>query len=133
MLDYFNLESTIMNKKENVIQTRSFEFAIEIIKFYKHCLDSNEYLLSKQLVRSGTSIGANVEEASAAQSKKDFIAKMSISSKEARETRYWLRLFSKSGIIEYNYAFLLKEIDEIINILTAIVKTAQQNIKTKKD
>ena len=133
MLDYFNLESTIMNKKENVIQTRSFEFAIEIIKFYKHCLDSNEYLLSKQLVRSGTSIGANVEEASAAQSKKDFIAKMSISSKEARETRSWLRLFSKSGIIEYNYAFLLKEIDEIINILTAIVKTAQQNIKTKKD
>ena len=122
-----------MNKKENVIQTRSFEFAIEIIKFYKHCLDSNEYLLSKQLVRSGTSIGANIEEASAAQSKKDFIAKMSISSKEARETRYWLRLFSKGGIIEYDYTFLLKEIEEIINILTAIVKTAQQNIKTEKD
>jgi len=61
-----------MNKKENVIQSRSFEFAMEIIKFYKYCLDSNEYLLSKQLVRCGTSIGANVEEASAAQSKKGF-------------------------------------------------------------
>lgn len=117
-----------MNKKENVIQSRSFDFAMEIIKFYKHCLDSNEYLLSKQLVRCGTSIGANVEEASAAQSKKDFIAKMSISSKEARETRYWLRLFSKNGIIEYDFTFLLKEIEEIINILTAIVKTSQQNI-----
>ena len=117
-----------MNKKENVIQSRSFEFAIEIIKFYKHCLNSNEYLLSKQLVRSGTSIGANAEEASAAQSKKDFIAKMSISSKEARETRYWLRLFSKSAIIDYDYTYLLKEIEEIINILTAIVKTSQKNI-----
>ena len=122
-----------MNKKENVIQSRSFDFAMEIIKFYKHCLDTNEYVLSKQLVRSGTSIGANVEEASAAQSKKDFIAKMSISSKEARETRYWLRLFSKSGIIEYDYTFLMKEIEEIINILTAIVKTSQQNIKFKSD
>lgn len=101
---------------------------MEIIKFYKHCLDSNEYLLSKQLVRSGTSIGANVEEGSAAQSKKDFIAKMSIASKESRETRYWLRLFSKSAIIDYDFTSLLKEIEEIINILTAIVKTSQQNI-----
>ena len=82
-----------MVAKENIIQTKSFDFALEIIQFYKHCLDHNEYVLSKQLVRSGTSIGANIEEATAAQSKKDFIAKMSISSKEARETRYWLKLY----------------------------------------
>lgn len=120
-----------MNKKENIIQLKSFDFSMEIIKFYKHYLDSNEYILSKQLVRCGTSIGANIEEASAAQTKKDFIAKMSISSKEARETRYWLKLFSRSGIIKYNYTSLLKKIEDIINILTAIVKTSQQNTTNK--
>ncbi len=117
-----------MAVKESIIQTKSFDFALKIIKFYKHCLDQNEYLLSKQLVRSGTSIGANIEEATAAQSKKDFIAKMSISSKEARETRYWLKLFSESELIEYDFTSYLNDIEKIINILTAIVKTSQQKI-----
>lgn len=81
------------------------------------------------MLRSGTSIGANVEEASAGISRRDFIAKMSISSKEARETHYWLRLMEKSNIIDFNFSPYLKDCEEIINILTAIVKTSQQNIK----
>ena len=118
-----------MKTSKNIIQLKSFDFALKIVQFYKHCLMQNEYLLSKQLVRSGTSIGANVEEALAGQSKRDFTAKMSISSKEARETRYWLRLLDKSKIIEYDYSELLSEIEDIISILTAIVKTSQQNLK----
>ena len=77
--------------KENLIQDKTFDFALIIIEIYKKMIRKNEYVLSKQLLRSGTSIGANVEEALAGISKKDFIAKMSISSIEARETRYWLR------------------------------------------
>ena len=116
-------------EKPSLIQERSFAFALEIIKLYKELVAQNEYVLSKQILRSGTSIGANVEEASAGQSKKDFIMKMSIASKEARETRYWLRLLSVSGFIGKNFAGLLKEIEEIIKILTAIVKTSQKNLK----
>lgn len=80
--------------------------------------------MSKQLLKSGTSIGANVEEAIAGFSKKDFTAKMSISSKEARETRYWLRLIERSQIVEIDVSLELKEIESIINILTKIVKTS---------
>ena len=87
----------------------------------------NEYVLSKQLLRSGTSIGANVEEAIAGISKKDFTAKMSISSKEARETKYWLRLIDKSDIVHIDISKPLIEIESIINILTKIVKTSQEN------
>ena len=87
----------------------------------------HEYVLSKQLLRSATSIGANVEEATAAISKKDFAAKMSIASKEARETRYWLRLIDKSHLVKIEVKEYLDEIEHIINILTAIVKTSQGN------
>ena len=90
-------------------------------------LAQNEFILSKQLIRSGTSIGANVEEASAAQSRKDFISKMAISSKEARETNYWLRLLKDSQLCEQiDYTHLIKESEEIIAILTSIVKTSQK-------
>jgi four helix bundle protein len=78
------------------IDERTFKFALSIIELYKYLKEHKEYVLSKQLLRSGTSIGANVEEAQAAQSKKDFTSKMSIASKEARETRYWLRLLDQS-------------------------------------
>jgi four helix bundle protein len=74
--------------KDNIIREKSFDFALKIIDLYKQLVAKNEYVLSKQLLRSGTSVEANVEEASAAQSKKDFINKMAISSKEARETKY---------------------------------------------
>jgi four helix bundle protein len=114
---------------DNLILKKSFGFAIEIIRLYKILQGENEYVISKQLLRSGTSIGANVEEGTAAQSKKDFIAKMSIASKEAHETRYWLKLLNESQLIKYNYERYLAEIDEIVKILTAIVKTSQQNMQ----
>ncbi|MGZ4054555.1 MAG: four helix bundle protein [Bacteroidia bacterium] len=79
------------------------------------------------MLRSGTSIGANIEEAIGSISKREFTAKMGISLKEARESKYWLRLLDKSQMINYNYSKELKEIEEIVNILTAIVKTSQGN------
>ena len=111
--------------KENLIQDKTFAFALIVIEIYKKMIRKNEYVLSKQLLRSGTSIGANVEEALAGISKKDFIAKMSISSKEARETRYWLRLIKKSCIADVDVMSAIYEVDSIINILTKIVKTSQ--------
>ncbi|KJS06713.1 MAG: four helix bundle protein [Vicingaceae bacterium] len=114
--------------KKSIIQEKSFEFSLIIIKLYQKMIDQNEYVLSKQLLRSGTSIGANIEEATAGISKKDFIAKMSISSKEARETRYWLKLIDKSNLVEIDVNEELKLVEDLINILTSIVKTAQKNI-----
>ena len=95
---------------------------------YKILSEQKEYVLSKQVLRSATSIGANAEEANAAQTKKDFIAKMSIASKEARETRYWLHLLDKSQIVKADYTTYLSDIEQIIKILTRIVKTSQENI-----
>jgi four helix bundle protein len=118
-----------MRMKENIIQTKSFEFSLMIIELYKKLIAENEYVVSKQLLRSATSIGANTEEALAGQSKRDFLHKMSIASKEARETRYWLRLLDQSQIIELDYTIYLKEINDIINILTRIVKTSFESIK----
>lgn len=115
-------------KTENKILELSFDFSLQIIGLYKLLIQKNEYVLSKQLLRSGTSIGANIEEAMAAQSRKDFITKMSVDSKEARETRYWLRLLNKSKLIEIDYAPYLTSIEHIINILTKIVKTSQETL-----
>ena len=116
-----------MDQKPNIIKDKTYQFALEIIFLYKKMRDQNEFILSKQVIRSGTSIGANVEEAIAAQSRKDFISKMSISSKEARETNYWLRLLRDSNLCEgIDYTELIKESEEIIKILTSIVKTTQK-------
>ena len=115
-------------KTENKILDLSFEFSLQIIQLYKILVEKKEFVLSKQLLRSGTSIGANVEEAMAGQSKKDFIAKLSIASKEARETRYWLRLLDKSKLIELDYSQYLTSIEHIVNILTKIVKTSQESM-----
>jgi len=111
----------------NIIVAKTLQFSLDAINFYKKMIAQNEYVLSKQFLRSATSIGANTNEATAAQTRKDFIAKMSIASKEARETRYWLTLIEKSQIVNINCTELLSQIDEIIRIITAIVKTAQQN------
>lgn len=116
-------------KKENVILEKSFDFALQIIELYKKLVAEKEFIISKQLLRSGTGIGANIEEATAAISKRDFIAKMSVSSKEARETRYWLRLLEKSKLVNIEVSNEMKEVEQIINILTAIVKTSQANVK----
>lgn len=114
--------------RESIIKEKSFQFALKIISFYKVLISENEYIISKQLLKSGTSIGANIEEALAGQTKKDFIAKMSISSKEARETRYWLRLLSESELTQNDVGYLLNDIDELIRILTSIVKTSQKSL-----
>lgn len=118
-----------MPDKENIILIKSEAFALDSIELYKQLLKHNEYVLSKQFIRNATSIGANVNEASAAQTKKDFIAKMAIASKEARETKYWLSLLSKSKIVDLDYSKPFDEICQIISILTAIVKTSQENIR----
>ncbi len=109
-----------------MIKDKTYEFALDIIRLYVELRKQKEFVLSKQLLRSGTSIGANVEEAIGAQTRKDFTAKMSIASKEARETNYWLRLFRDSELCaRIDFSNLIKESDEIIRILTAIVKTSQ--------
>jgi len=114
-----------MKKESNIILEKSLAFALRVLELYKYLKSKNEYELSKQLVRSGTSIGANVNEATAAHSKRDFINKMVIASKEARETKYWLILLDLSQLVEYEYKTYLNDADELVRILTAIVKSSQ--------
>jgi four helix bundle protein len=109
--------------KDNIIQTKSFEFALKIMGLYQLLKASSEYVISKQLLRSATSIGANVEEALAGQSRKDFVSKMTIALKESRETRYWLRLLQESQMIKGDYSQYIRDVDEIIRIMTSIIKT----------
>ena len=113
---------------ESLIQKKSFEFSLEIIRLYQRLQIQREFVLSNQLLRSGTSIGANVEEASAGQSRKDLVAKMCIAAKEARETRYWLRLLQASQLVEVNVSEELSYIEELIRILTSIVKTTRETL-----
>lgn len=117
-----------MEQKKNIIVTKTFNFSKEVIKLYINLKKDRIFELASQLFRSATSIGANVEEAQAAQSKKDFISKMSIAAKEARETRYWLRLLNETEISTNDVKQLLKENEEIINILTKIVKTSTEPV-----
>jgi len=117
--------------KHNVIEVKSFVFAIEIIKLYKSLVAQKEFIISKQLLKSATSIGANVKEATAGQSKRDFIAKMSIASKEARETNYWLELLDKSNLVKCELRQLKLDSLELIKLLTSIVKTAQNQLNIK--
>ena len=118
---------------ENTIYKKSFEFAKKVVYLYKFLTNNQkEFVISKQLLRCGTSIGANVNEAISAQSKKDFISKMSIASKEARETKYWIELLIETGYLNKNnksIKTLKSNIEEIIKILTAIVKTSQENLR----
>jgi len=121
-----------MSSKPNIIKDKTYQFALNIIGLYKKMKLQDEYILSKQLLRSGTSIGANTEEAIAAQSRKDFISKMAIASKEARETNYWLRLFRDSKLCEnIDYSDIIRDSEEIIRIITSIVKTTQQKTPKK--
>ncbi|MCM1438304.1 MAG: four helix bundle protein [Roseburia sp.] len=115
-------------KENNVIVDKSKAFALKIIKVYNYLCDKKqEYILSKQLLRSGTSIGANVKEAICGQTKADFYSKMNIALKEASETEYWLELVSESGYLEEDiYKSIYGDCKELIRLLTAITKT--QNI-----
>jgi four helix bundle protein len=115
---------------ENIIQQKSFSFALLIIELYKKLIKRNEYILSKQILRSGTSIGANIEESIGAQSKNDFISKISIAYKEARETEYWLKLLLGGGYItKEEYNIHNEEIVTILKLLTAIQKSSKTSIK----
>ena len=119
--------------KKNEILDLSFDFALEIIKLVKHLKVNKEFVISNQLLRSGsgTSVGANTTEAQAAQSPKDFIAKMSIASKEARESNYWLRLLDKSDYLNnyHNKLVLFNMSQSIVKLLTSIIKTSREKNK----
>ena len=117
--------------KKNVIQEKSYAFALRIVKLCRWLgEEKKEFVLAKQLLRSGTSIGANVEEAIGGQSERDFYAKLSIAYKEARETHYWLRLLHDSGFMD-DAAFhsILPECDELLKLLGSITKTMKQRIR----
>jgi four helix bundle protein len=117
----------------SIIQQKTFKFAIRIINLYKDIKEKQkEYTLSKQILKSGTSIGANVTEALHAQSTKDFISKMSIAQKEAYETLYWIQLLEATNYIEPPEAESLKNDNtEILKILASIILTSKQKLKTK--
>lgn len=116
-------------KNDNVVQVKSYEFAVKIVKLYKHlCEDKKEYTLSKQLLRSATSVGANIEEAIGGQSRKDFYAKLTISYKEARETKYWLRLLTDTNYLtEEKSKPLLEDAEELLRIIGSIQKTIRNS------
>jgi four helix bundle protein len=113
--------------KTNVIQSKSYQFALAVMSLYKVLIKDREYIISRQLLKSATSIGANIEEALAAQSRRDFISKMNIALKEARETRYWLKLLRDSHFFDIDLVLYLEQIEEIIKILASIVKSSKEN------
>ena len=120
--------------KQNIVGDRSIAFAIRTINAYKFlCKEHHEYVISKQMLRSGTSIGANVCEAEHAESKADFVHKMSIALKEASETKYWLLLLNKGEYVNDNeYSSNNKECLELISLLATIVKTTKKSIQDAK-
>jgi len=122
-----------MPKKTNIVLEKADGFALEIVKMYQYLIEKkHEHVLSKQILRSGTSIGANLHEAQAGYSKKEFSAIVHIAAKEARETHYWLHLLIDSGYLNATSTrthALEKTIDEIIALLISIVKSSQKNLK----
>ena len=116
-------------KKNNIVQEKSYAFAVRIVKVYKSlCEEKKEFTLSKQLLRSGTSVGANIEEAIGGQSKKDFFAKLTISYKEARETKYWIRLLKDTDYLSKEESEnLLSDIEELLKIIGSIQKSIRNS------
>jgi four helix bundle protein len=114
--------------KENIIQDKSFDFAVSIVETYKYlAFEKKEFVLSKQLLRSGTSIGANISEAIRGQSAKDFIHKLQISRKETNETLYWLKLLEKTKYLKSDVSTkLIQACEELLKILTSIIKTLER-------
>ena len=114
-------------KMDNPIREKSYSFALRIMRLYSHlCDEKKEFVISKQVVRGGTSIGANVEEAIGGQSRKDFLSRMNIAYKEARETHYWLRLLRDSGILTS------QQVDPVISDCTELLKLSGSIIKTTR-
>ncbi|MBI5324373.1 MAG: four helix bundle protein [Ignavibacteriae bacterium] len=117
--------------KSNVIREKSFDFAYRIVELYKFVrFKKKEFVISKQILRSGTAVGALVEEALQAESKQDFIHKLSIANKEVNETHYWIRLLGKSGYLNSkSEESILTDCEELIKLLTSIIKSSKNNIK----
>ncbi len=115
--------------KENIIESKSFDFAVRIVNLYKYLTtDKKEFVLSKQLLRCGTSIGANISEAQMGQSKSDFNAKMYIALKEANESKYWLKLlYATEYLTENEFNSIKTDIKEIIALLMSITKSTKMN------
>jgi four helix bundle protein len=115
--------------ENNVIKDRSFKFALRIVRLYRYIKEEKkEYVLSKQVLRSGTAIGALVRESQHAESKADFIHKLSIALKEANETDYWIELLFQSGYLEEtSYLSIHADIDELLKLLISIIKTTKAN------
>ena len=113
---------------KSIVKQKSYGFALQIVKLCAQLRGKKHFEIASQLLRAGTSIGANVEEALVGQSRKDFFAKMSIASKEARETNYWLRLIKDARIFDKQQCQkLIENSEELIKILTSIVKTGNDN------
>lgn len=121
----------MIEKKENIVMNKSYAFALRIIKLYKYLVaEQKEFVLSKQILRSGTAIGALVKEAEHAQSKADFINKMNIALKEANETEYWLMLLKDSDYLEVkSFNSIHTDCVELIKLLASIVKTSKKRLK----
>ena len=119
-------------KENSILQQKTYQFAIRIIKAYKHLVEvKKEYVLSKQLLRCGTSIGANTEEALGGQSEKDFTSKLGIVYKEAREAHYWIRLMRDTHYFEETQASsLITDCEEILKITGSIIKTMKAKLKS---
>ncbi|MFA6571053.1 MAG: four helix bundle protein [Bacteroidota bacterium] len=119
--------------KENLIVEKSYNFAIRIINLYKFLTnEKKEYVVSKQILKSGTSIGANINESQSAESKMDFVHKLSISAKEARETDYWLKLLKDTNFIDIKmFDSISKDCKEILRIINSIILTSKENKKEK--
>jgi len=117
--------------KKTTVKEKSFDFAIRIVKLYKYLMEEKkEFVLSKQILRSGTSIGANINEAQQGQSKKDFLMKMNISLKECTETKYWIELLSATDFINLEQKnSIMNDCIEIEKMLTSIVKTTSESLK----
>jgi four helix bundle protein len=120
--------------KESVLKTKSFAFAIRIVKMYKYlCEIKKEYILSKQVVRCGTSIAAMIHEATYAQSKADFINKLSVSLKECHETEFWVDLLNATEYIDAEVAISMKsDLEELLKMLTSSILTTKKNISLSK-
>ena len=115
--------------KENLIQQKTYDFALKIINTSKQMQMNKEFVLSRQLLKSGTSIGANVEEAIGGQSRKDFLSKISIAYKEARETKFWLRLLKDSNSMDIAHSDeLLNQVEEILRIIGSIQRTTKSKL-----
>jgi four helix bundle protein len=119
--------------RESILRDKAFAFAIRSIKLYQYLVgEHKEFVLSKQVMKSGTSIGANIEESAHAQSRIDFVHKLSIAQKEASETNYWIRLLRDTGYVNAKLAdSLLSDCEELQKLLTSSIKTAKRNINER--